>query len=250
MVRPDGSAIAVSTTADGGCATGPSAGWAADAARTSSSEPTAQAPVAGGIWSAPRGTARRRSCRMASREVDGDVLGSGRGQHVGRSSHALPITTTSACVSSASTLVAHQGRDVRDLLLDVAAVRADQASEPRRCPSRIRTSSPLPIERLDEGDQRALPQVVGARLEGQADDADASLPSSAAPRSRLAAPVPRSRARSIESTGTVTSVTASGIEEGPQVLRQARAAEGEARSQIGVRHVELAVHRERSRITS
>ena len=73
-------------------------------------------------------------------------------------------------------VLAHQRRDVGNLLFDVATIGADQACERD---VRVEDSyvASLADECLDQRDHRTLPEVVGPRLEGQAHDAHPALAS-------------------------------------------------------------------------
>src|SRR2546422_3895454 len=66
---------------------------------------------------------------------------------------------------------AHQGRDMRDLFLGVAAVGPYQS---RNCNVPVENShiTPLVDGGLDECDHWALPQVIGSHLERRTDQAD------------------------------------------------------------------------------
>ena len=139
-------------------------------------------------------------------------------------------------------LVAHQRCDVWDLLLDVATVGSAEPRD-RDAPVQDPDLAPLPDQSLDQRDHRALPEVVGGVLEGQADD---THPPSSRGQHGLHAPANlhhvgrqdrlQQRKRDFGGPG--------GMEQRPEVLGQAGAAEREARPEVRLRHVELPVHQE------
>ena len=67
--------------------------------------------------------------------------------------------------------VAEQRSDVRDLLLDVPAIRSPQSGHGDAGIEDSYVAS-LPDERLDQRDHGALSEVVGPGLEGEADDSN------------------------------------------------------------------------------
>ena len=133
-----------------------------------------------------------------------------------------------------------QFAEVRNRFLDVALVGADQ---PGQADLRIvdGQSQSLADQPLGQRDERALAQVVGARLEAQPEQADRASPvrqDRAPPRVRCATAL---LGRIALSTGASTSCSSRQIGQRPQILRQARSAEGEARLQVGRRDVEARV---------
>src|SRR6266446_3364814 len=157
IVRPDGSTYVVSTSKCGG--SGPGAAWAvcrlviistasAISSRTSMTRP--------GSGDGPRG---RPAPGAPPCQIDQHVVAARRREDP-RCRDALAPDHEDLRVGDkgldARTL---QRGDVRDLLLDEAPVRADE-------PGRVHVSvedpdvAPLAQQRLDEGDHRALPEIV------------------------------------------------------------------------------------------
>ena len=137
---------------------------------------------------------------------------------------------------------AHQRRDVRDLLLDIPAVGADEPSH-GNVPVEDSDVTALADQGLDEHDHRALSQIVGSGLEGQADHPD-PLPSCR--EHGLCAPTHLRLVRwqDRREQGQRDVGSAGRVEERSEVFRQARASECEPRTEVGFRDVQLAVHQE------
>ena len=83
-------------------------------------------------------------------------------------------TMTSDVVDDLVERVAQQRGEVRDLPLDVVLVRPDQPRH-RDVPIVDLQRAALAEQRLGQDDDRALAQVVGARLEAEAEQADSLL---------------------------------------------------------------------------
>ena len=90
------------------------------------------------------------------------------------SGSAAPTTQTSAWSTTASAELAMSLREVRDAVVDVVAVGAEQARD-GHVPVVDQQLVALADQPLDERDHRALAQVVGAGLERQPEHADPAL---------------------------------------------------------------------------
>ena len=151
---------------------------------------------------------------------------------------ALPTTIGLRVLEDLVDRSHHQPRDVRDLVQDVVAVRADAAGEVHVLVV-DREIVALADQPLDELDHRALAQVVGAGLEAEAEDADLRCC-----RLSITACTPRSICRSLLGSIGVEDRQLHVerlrlVEQRPHVLRQARAAERKAGLQVVRREVEL-----------
>src|SRR5204862_327411 len=176
----------------------------------------------------------------AAREVDHHALGAGRRHRSRRLGGGVADHQHLGVRQQRLDTLAQQGRDVWDLLLDVAAVRSSQAGHGDAGIEDAHVAS-LPDERFDERDHGALSEVVGAGLEGEAHDPYPPLPR-CQHRLHGAANLPfvRGADRGEQRDGDVSG--AGGVHQGAEVLRQARAAEGEAGTEIRLRDVQFPVH--------
>src|SRR6266567_560460 len=122
-----------------------------------------------------RSSGRRGRSQGAPRQIDDDVLGADRGKGERRLPAGASDYQDFRVVEELLDVLAHQRRDVGDLLFDVATIGADQS---RERDARVEDShlASLADECLDQRDHRTLPEVVGPRLEGQADDSHTALP--------------------------------------------------------------------------
>ncbi len=93
---------------------------------------------------------------------------------------------------------------------------------------------------LCEVHERALPQVVGALLEGQPEQPDTAVPARLDEPERPSDVLVVRRDQVLEDGHTHVSMLGV-VDERPHVLGQARATKGEAGSQVGGRDVELRI---------
>src|SRR5438876_1681186 len=123
-----------------------------------------------------RSSETRGRSQGAPRQIDDDVLGADRGKRMRRLSAGASDHQDFRVVEELVNVLAHQRRDVGDLLFDVTTIGADQS---RERDARVEDShvASLADECLDQRDHRTLPEVVGPRLEGQADDSHPALSS-------------------------------------------------------------------------